>query len=213
MNLKNPGFGGPKSAQKLRSDNGKIINSDRKLQNFQHTVERHEAFKHDVYNPTYKAMGGDLVNKQEKGENPYDYDDLYDNMGIATVERGSKHTSKPKYEVGHTNEGKCYDFATFVLESAAPENEEEIWEDCEEEIEDDEELKEGKKWIGDAIKQPGALRKKMGKKEGEKITIGEIDKKLNRLDADKKKPGVQAKGAENKKEVKQLNLAKTLKRL
>jgi len=69
------------------------------------------------------------------------------------------------------------------------------------------------KWIKDAIKNPGSLRKSMGKKEGEKITISEIDselKELKKKDKDNKKPGVQL----NKKDAsnyKRLNLAKTLK--
>jgi hypothetical protein len=68
-----------------------------------------------------------------------------------------------------------------------------------------------KKWIQDAIKRPGATHKMLGKKEGEKITKAELNKKLKSLDKDKKKPGTQAKGKADQRKVKQLNLAKTLK--
>lgn len=106
MDLKKPGFGGPSTATPLKDAKGKFVDSSRKLSDFQRTVTRHEAFNADVWNPTYKAMGGDLVHKQEVGKNPYDYPDLYNNMGIAQV------------EVGETNEGKCYtSFDSFILEA------------------------------------------------------------------------------------------------
>ena len=70
-----------------------------------------------------------------------------------------------------------------------------------------------KEWIADAIKRPGALRKKMGKKEGEKISDDEIDAELSKLhkkdkDPDKKGDQLSKKDAQKKK---QLTLAKTLK--
>jgi hypothetical protein len=52
----------------------------------------------------------------------------------------------------------------------------------------------GEKWIQDAIKRPGALRKKLGKKGEEKISKGEIEDELSKLkkkDKDPKKSGVQ----------------------
>jgi hypothetical protein len=75
------------------------------------------------------------------------------------------------------------------------------------------EMKESEKWISDAIKRPGALRKKMGKKEGEKISTAEIDAELAKLhkkdkDPDKKGDQLSKKDAQKKK---QLTLAKTLK--
>lgn len=88
MNLKNPGFGGPKSAMPLKDAKGKIANKDRKLEGYQRMVKRDATFRNQVFNPTYKAMGGDLVHKQEVGKNPYKYADLYDNMGVAMVEVG-----------------------------------------------------------------------------------------------------------------------------
>jgi hypothetical protein len=73
----------------------------------------------------------------------------------------------------------------------------------------------GDKWIKDAIKKPGSLRKSMKKKKGEKITKSEIDSELQALkgkDKDKKKPGVQL-GKRDATKYKRLNLAKTLKSL
>ena len=73
----------------------------------------------------------------------------------------------------------------------------------------------GDKWIKDAVKKPGSLRKSMRKKKGEKITKGEIDSELQALrgkDKDKKKPGVQL-GKRDATKYKRLNLAKTLKSL
>ena len=71
---------------------------------------------------------------------------------------------------------------------------------------------ESKKWIADAIKRPGALRKKMHKEKGEKFTKTEIDSELQALkakDKDSDKPGVQLSPRDRRK-YKQLNLAKTL---
>lgn len=79
---------------------------------------------------------------------------------------------------------------------------------------DEEEVTEKKKeWIADAIKRPGALRKKMDKKEGEKISKKEIDAelaKLHKKDKDPNKPGDQLSKKDAQKK-KQLTLAKTLK--
>ena len=132
MDLKKPGFGGPSSGKLLKDDKGNYVNKDRKLEEYQNRVERQDAFKNQVFNPTYKAMGGDLVHKQDnKGENPYDYEDLYNNMGIATVETGKVHTDKPKYFANHTNEGFCTtDFENFVFESAVLDDEEEDEDGC-----------------------------------------------------------------------------------
>ena len=122
MDLKKPGFGGPASGKHLVDNKGKIINKDRKLAGFQNRVERHGAFNHPVWDSTYKAMGGDLVHKQEVGKNPYDYPDPYTNMGIPTVEVGKALTKKPKV----ANEGICQvDFNEFVFESCNEEEEEE----------------------------------------------------------------------------------------
>lgn len=71
------------------------------------------------------------------------------------------------------------------------------------------------KWIADAIKRPGALRKKLGKHKGERISKKEIDSELAALkkkDKDKETPGLQLSAADRRKQ-KQLVLAKTLKGL
>lgn len=72
------------------------------------------------------------------------------------------------------------------------------------------------KWIQDAIKNPGSLRKSLKKKEGEKITKGEIDSELAALkgkDKDPKKKGVQGLKGKDLSKFRKLNLAKTLKSL
>jgi hypothetical protein len=73
----------------------------------------------------------------------------------------------------------------------------------------------GEKWIQDAIKNPGALKKSLGKKEGEKISKSEINAELSKLkakDKDPKKPGAQL-GKKDATKKKRLELAKTLKSL
>ena len=69
------------------------------------------------------------------------------------------------------------------------------------------------KWIQDAIKNPGALKKSLGKKEGEKISKKEIDSELQALkakDKDPKKPGAQL-GKKDATKKRRLELAKTLR--
>ena len=70
------------------------------------------------------------------------------------------------------------------------------------------------KWIQDAIKNPGSLRKKMKKGKGEKISSDELDMEISKLkkkDKDPDKPGAQLSKGDAKK-YKQLNLAKTLRK-
>lgn len=103
MDLKKPGFGGPSSAMALRDAKGKIVNDKPKLAGFQRTVERDPAFSHPVYDPTYKAMTGDLVYKQE-GKKPFKYDDQ--RSGIPVV------------QMNPIKEGKAYSsFQKFINES------------------------------------------------------------------------------------------------
>ena len=76
--------------------------------------------------------------------------------------------------------------------------------------------KEAKKWIQNAVKRPGALRKKLGVKKGEKISLEKINQEMRKLkakDTNKKKPGVQGLSKANARTYRQLNLAKTLKGL
>jgi hypothetical protein len=78
------------------------------------------------------------------------------------------------------------------------------------------EAKKNKNWIAGAIKKPGALRKKMKKAEGEKISKSEINSELAKLkkkDKDPSKKGVQGLSKKDLTKFKQLNLAKTLKGL
>jgi hypothetical protein len=99
-------------------------------------------------------------------------------------------------------------------EESEKDEEESDEEESDEEESDEEEIKEAK-WIKDAIKKPGALRRSMNKKKGEKITKTEIDSELAALrgkDKDKEKPGVQLGKADAKK-YKRLNLAKTLRNM
>ncbi len=103
MDLKKPGFGGPASAMPLRDNKGKLINTKPKLAGFQHTVERDPAFSHPVYDPTYKAMTGDLVYKQED-KKPFTYDD--------------QRTGIPVVQMDPLKEGKSYtSFQRFINES------------------------------------------------------------------------------------------------
>jgi hypothetical protein len=103
MDLKKPGFGGPKSAIELRDAKGNINDKDPKLSGFRRTVERDPAFSHPVYDPTYKAMTHDLVYKQEK-KKPFTYEDPY-------------HTAIPVIEVDPIKEGRSYgSFQRFINE-------------------------------------------------------------------------------------------------
>lgn len=78
-----------------------------------------------------------------------------------------------------------------------------------------EEFNEKKNWIKDAIKNPGALRKSLGKKDDDKISKKEIESELSKLkakDKDKKKPGTQLDKKDATKK-RRLELAKTLSKL
>ena len=123
MDLKKPGFGGPSSMMPLRDGKGKVINTKPKLAGFQRTVERDPAFSHPVYDPTYKAMTGDLVYKQE-GRKAFTYDD--------------QRTGIPVVQMDPLKEGKAYSsFQRFINEADA-ELEDEMREDNPEEFEDTE---------------------------------------------------------------------------
>lgn len=76
--------------------------------------------------------------------------------------------------------------------------------------------KESKKWIQGAIKRPGALRKKLGVKKGDKISLEKINQEMRKLkskDTNKAVPGVQGLTKANARTYRQLNLAKTLRGL
>ena len=73
------------------------------------------------------------------------------------------------------------------------------------------EVLEEKNWIKGAIKKPGALRKSMGVKKGEKIPAEKINKKIATLH--KKGEGDKKLTKPERKELARLNLAKTLKKM
>jgi hypothetical protein len=64
------------------------------------------------------------------------------------------------------------------------------------------------KWIQGAIKRPGALRAKMGAKEGENIPKGEISSKIAQLQGEAE--GDKKLSAAKRTMLKQLVLARTL---
>lgn len=75
---------------------------------------------------------------------------------------------------------------------------------------------EKKDWIQNAVEEPGSLRKKMGLKKDQKLSLSDIRNKmteLKRKDKDPKKKGVQGLGKRDLKTYRQLNLAKTLRGL
>jgi hypothetical protein len=119
MDLKKPGFGGPQSALALKDEKGKVVNTKPRLAGFQRTVERDPAFSHPVYDPTYKAMTGDLVYKQE-GKKAFTYDD--------------QRTGIPVVQMDPLKEGKTYtSFQKFINEAIDDEVEDEMGMDDEEE--------------------------------------------------------------------------------
>ncbi len=111
MDLKKPGFGGPASAMPLKDGKGKLVNTKPKLAGFQRTVERDPAFSHPVYDPTYKAMTGDLVYKQE-GKKAFKYDD--------------QRTGIPVVQMDPLKEGKSYTSFDRFINEAMEEDEEEV---------------------------------------------------------------------------------------
>lgn len=64
------------------------------------------------------------------------------------------------------------------------------------------------KWIQGAIEKPGALREKMGAKEGENIPKGEIKQKIEQLQGEAE--GDKKLSAAKRTMLKQLVLARTL---
>ena len=73
------------------------------------------------------------------------------------------------------------------------------------------EVLEEKNWIKGAIKKPGALRKQMGAKKGEKIPMEKINKKIATLK--KKGEGEKKLTKPERTELARLNLAKTLRKM
>ena len=80
---------------------------------------------------------------------------------------------------------------------------------------EEEEISESKRWIQDAVRKPGSLRRKLKKRKGETISSSEIDSELQALksrDKDRRKPGLQLSKRDRTKH-KELVLARTLKGL
>ena len=73
------------------------------------------------------------------------------------------------------------------------------------------EVLEEKNWIKGAIIKPGALRKSMGVKKGEKIPAEKINKKIATLH--KKGEGDKKLTKPERTELARLNLAKTLRKM
>ena len=73
------------------------------------------------------------------------------------------------------------------------------------------EVLEEKNWIKGAIKKPGALRKQMGVKKGEKIPMEKINKKISTLK--KKGEGDKKLTKPERTELSRLTLAKTLRKM
>ena len=73
------------------------------------------------------------------------------------------------------------------------------------------EVLEEANWIKGAIKKPGALRKSMGVKKGEKIPMEKINKKIATLR--KKGEGDKKLTKPERTELARLNLAKTLRKM
>lgn len=77
------------------------------------------------------------------------------------------------------------------------------------------EAKSKNKWIQKAIQHPGALKKSLGKKNGEKLSKGEINTEISKLkkkDKDKEKIGIQLDKTDSTK-LRRLRLAKTLRNM
>lgn len=77
-------------------------------------------------------------------------------------------------------------------------------------------VNEEEKWIQNAIEKPGSLRKSMGVDKGEKISKSEINNELSKIkqkDTDPNKEGVQGLTKSELRKYRQLNLAKTLRKL
>lgn len=104
------------------------------------------------------------------------------------------------------------------LEECSNQELEEMCKNSKNQADDSDMTREAKseKWIQDAIKNPGSLRKSLGKKEDEKISKSEINSELSKLskkDKDKNKKGVQGLSKKDLNKFRKLNLAKTLKGL
>jgi len=140
----------------------------------------------DDYHNQFKNQIGQLKNLTEDDE--YD-DDSYNGFGCCPVCTGERDCECGCPECNYPSDLLARNF------------------------DEDEDMDESRKWIKDAIKRPGSLRRKLHKKKGDKISSSELDSELQALrakDKDKKKPGLQLSKRDSAKH-KQIVLAKTLR--
>ena len=78
-------------------------------------------------------------------------------------------------------------------------------------IRHEEEFLVAENWIQGAIKKPGALRKKMGVKEGETIPVSELNEKKSQLE--RAAEGDKKLSKDQRRTLRQINLALTLRRV
>ena len=78
-------------------------------------------------------------------------------------------------------------------------------------IRHEEEFLVAENWIQGAIKKPGALRKKMGVKEGETIPVSELREKKAQLE--RAAEGDKKLSKDQRRTLRQINLALTLRRV
>jgi len=149
-------------------------------------------------------------------------------LGFGNMGGLSLGVSKPtdKYQEMYEDDNTSNTYNVNYMDQSASNQNMEDWEMGEDyELEDtvadlvrdellEAQAKEAKKWIQGAVKKPGALRKKLGVKKGEKINMNKINQEMRKIkskDSNKKKPGVQGLTKSDLRTYKQLNLAKTLR--
>lgn len=117
MDLKNPGFGGPKSAIPAEK-----IGKETKLNGYRRVVKRDPLFG-EHYDSTYKAMTHDIVYRQED-EEAFDYDHGITGIPVVDLEDAMERSKKLKKSKVKMNEGRAFsNFTKFVNEQEAPEQE------------------------------------------------------------------------------------------
>jgi hypothetical protein len=118
MDLKNPGFGGAKSALPAVK-----IGKEEKLNGYRRVVKRDPLFG-DHYDSTYKAMTHDVVYKQE-GEDAFDYNHGITGIPVVDLEDALERSEKlKKSKAKMTTEGKAFSkFTRFVNEQEMPDGE------------------------------------------------------------------------------------------
>lgn len=117
MDLKNPGFGGPKSAIPAER-----VGKETKLNGYRRVVKRDPLFG-EHYDSTYKAMTHDIVYRQED-EEAFDYDHGITGIPVVDLEDAMERSKKLKKSKVKMNEGRAFsNFTKFINEQEAPEQE------------------------------------------------------------------------------------------